>query len=70
MAYDPWMKIDGSGDCKCGHRWNVHRYWQEDGYNSGACDGQRGKCPCLIYDDTEWEDVEETEVQDEDWDLI
>ena len=72
MAYSPRMKIDGSGTCKCGHRWLLHKYWREDGFNSGACEAWRGKCPCLVYDDVEWEDTEEEEVvvQDEDWDLI
>ena len=64
------MKIEGSGTCKCGHRWNTHRYWKDDGYNSGACDSLRGKCPCLIYDDSDWPDEETVEVTEEDWDLI
>jgi hypothetical protein len=69
------MKIEGSGDCTCGHRWNRHRYWREDGYNSGACDSMLGKCPCLIYHDVDWpedepEEEETVEVTEEDWDLI
>lgn len=70
MAYSKFMKIDGSGICKCGHPWNRHHYWSEDGYNSGTCYSRLGKCPCLIYDDVEWEDAEEPEVSPEDWDLI
>jgi hypothetical protein len=61
------------GRCKCGHSQKDHKYWREDGFNSGECLIRR--CPCVVYDDEDWDDEEDpeeetVEVEESDWDLI